>query len=99
LPAAYRPLIRPSATFSSGAGEKGLSLIAAPGVVGGGDFLNIVVGEFAMNAVDESSQLAGVDEERFTSMIAEFTPGLTSGARLFILRQEPQAHRYLSAVE
>ena len=52
-----------------------------------------------MNAVDEGAEFTGVDEKRFASMIAEFTPGLTSGPRLFIFGQDPKADWNLSAVE
>ena len=47
------------------------SFVAAPGVVGVGDLLDVVVGQFAVDAVDQRAQLAGVDEERLAAAVAK----------------------------
>lgn len=73
--------------------------VPAPCMVSVDDLCNVGVGQFAMNAVDVRAEFAGVDEESFAAMIAGFTPGLTSGARLFVFRQEPQTDRNLRALE
>jgi hypothetical protein len=38
--------------------------LAAPGVIGVGDLLDVFVGQFAVDAVHQCPQLAGVNEER-----------------------------------
>ena len=40
-----------------------MTSISAPGVVGGGDLLEVGIGQFAVDAVDEGAEFAGVDEE------------------------------------
>jgi len=37
-------------------------VVTPPRVVGGGDFLQVGVGQLAVNAVDEGAEFAGVDE-------------------------------------
>ena len=77
------------------AGEVGVfarAFVSAPGVVGGDDFLEVGVGQLAVDAVDEGAEFAGVDEEGVFAAVASF-------AVVFVFRQEPQADRNLRAVE
>ena len=43
---------------------------------GGGDFLKIGVGQLTVDAVDESAELAGVDEESVLAAVAETAFGV-----------------------
>ena len=45
--------------------------VTAPAVIGGGDFCEVGVGEFAVDAVDEGTEFAGVDEQGFTLTVSE----------------------------
>ena len=42
--------------------ESGVTLVAAPSMIGGRDSVQVGVSELTMNAVDESAKLSGVDE-------------------------------------
>src|SRR5262245_20982679 len=77
------------------AGHVGISarlLLAAPGVVGGGDACNVLVGQPAMRAIHHAAEFAGVDEEHVATAVAEL-------AVLAVARKEPQARRDLRRVE
>ena len=50
--------------------------LAAPGVVGAGDARDVRVRQFAVGAVHQLAQLAGVDEEQLVLAIAEAAVGL-----------------------
>ena len=77
-------------------------------MIGAGDFLQVGVGELAVDAVDEGAEFAGVDEEGFAASIAELRPphpgplprsggeGVLAG---FALCQEPEADGNRRAVE
>jgi len=54
-------------------------------VVGAGDFLKVGVGEFAVDAVDEGAEFAGVDEEGLFAAVAE----AAFGVGMYIFRQKP----------
>jgi hypothetical protein len=49
-------------------------------VIGGGDFLEVGVGQFAVDAVNEGAELAGVDEKGLFAAVAKtpLTPALTA---------------------
>src|SRR3990172_1765598 len=49
---------------------------AAPSVVGVGDPGDIVIGQVAMDAIDQCAELAGVDEQSLAAAIPETTPTL-----------------------
>ena len=72
-------------------------LVAAPGVVGGDDLLEVGVGQFAVDAVDEGAEFAGVDEEGLLCGATVPRAGLPS--RVFVFREEPEADGNLRAVE
>ena len=63
------------------------ALFSTPCVIGGDDFLDVGVGQFAVDAVDERSEFAGVDEEGLFSAVATF-------AIVFVPGQEPEADGY-----
>ncbi len=78
-------------------------VVAPPLMVGPDNLLNVLLGEFTVNAVDKRAHLAGVDEERFTAAVAEaigdaavgvgdFAGGLAAG-------EEPEADGDLGAIE
>ena len=46
---------------------RGRNRVAAPGVVGAGDFGEVIVGQLAVGAVHHGAEFAGVDEERALS--------------------------------
>ena len=74
----------------------GLGLrIVAPGVIGGRDFVEVGVGQLAVDAVDEGAEFAGVDEEGLFAAVAEaaFDVGV------FVLREKPASDEDLHAVE
>ena len=69
--------------------------IATPRVVGSRDFLEVTVGELAVDAVDEGAHFPGVDEKGFFAALAE----AAFGVGFFVFREEPKADRNLGAVE
>ncbi len=62
-------------------------------MVGAGDFLEVGLGQFTVNAVDEGAQFAGVDEQSLLAAITAFRVGV------FVFREEPEADGNLRAVE
>ena len=58
--------------------------VSTPGVVGACDLGEVVVGQFAVHAVDHRAELAGVDEERFAAPVDNpaLTPGRYVGAEV-----------------
>ncbi len=58
-------------------------------MVGGGDFLQVGVGQLAVDAVDEGAEFAGVDEERLFAAVAE----AAFGGGIFAFCEEPEAGR------
>ncbi len=56
-------------------------LVAAPGMIGAGDFRDVVVRQFAMDAVGQRAELARVDEQRFAAPVAEAAVRLAVRAR------------------
>ncbi len=71
-----------------------------PVMVRVGQSLDLRVGEFPMNAIDQNAQLASINEQRraFAAVSFLLLDASKVGAT-FVSRQEPQAHRNLSAVE
>src|SRR4029450_9987126 len=67
-------------------------LLAAPSVVGSGDSGNIVIREFTLGAVHQVAELAGIDEQHFSSPVTETVIA-------FVARQEPQAGGNLGRIE
>jgi len=67
-------------------------LVAAPGVVGAGDLLDVVGGQLAVRAVDHGAELARIEEERLAPAIAEAAVLLGAG-------EEPETDRDLRRVE
>ena len=61
-------------------------------MVGAGDLGDVLVGQFAVDAVDQRAQLAGVDEQRLAAPVAE-------PAVLLVAGEEPEADRNLRRVE
>ncbi len=57
--------------------RRGRDGIAAPGVVGVGDAGDIGIGEFAVNAVDQGAEFAGVDEQGLFAAVAKTVRGRT----------------------
>ena len=68
------------------------ALVAAPSVICPGDLLHIRVGEFAVDAVHQSSHLARINEQGFATPVAE-TP------ILLVPCEEPEADRNLRRVK
>ena len=68
--------------------------VALPGVVGVGQTLDVLVGQLAMDSVDQRAQLAGVDEQRFAATVAD-----RLCQSVLVPRQKPQADRNLRAVK
>ena len=66
--------------------------LAAPGVIGIGDTINVLVGQLAVGAVHHTAELTCVDEEHLAAAVAEL-------AVLLVTRQEPQAGGDLRRVE
>ncbi len=60
-----------------------------------GDLLQVGVGQFAVDAVDEGAEFAGVDEEGVLAAVAEAAFGVGG----FVFREEPEADGDLGAVE
>ena len=58
-------------------------MVTSPGVVGVGDFCEILIGEFAVYTVNQFSHFAGVDKKRFAAPDAESyilaCAGMTAG--------------------
>lgn len=71
------------------------TFITTPRMVGGGDLVEIDIGQLAMHTIDQGSEFARVYEQGVLASIAEATLGIGG----FVLRQEPQADRDLRAVE
>ena len=68
------------------------AFLSPPRMVGRHDLLNVSVCQLAVDAVDQRSQLSGIDKQRLALAFAAFGLG-------FVLRQKPQANRDLRAVE
>jgi hypothetical protein len=66
------------------------TLVAAPSVVSVGDLLDVNLGRFAVDAIDQRAQLASVDEQHMAAAVAE-------PAVLLVVGQEPQAARLLKS--
>ena len=79
-------------TLTLSRGQRGIDSLAAPGVIGVSDTGDIVVRQLAVGAVDHPAHLARVDEQDFAGAVAMATA-------LAILREEPEAGRYLRRVE
>ena len=71
------------------------AFISPPCVVGSGDFLQIGVGQLAVNAVDEGAEFPRVDDEGLFAAVAE----AAFGVGVFVFREEPEADGNLRAVE
>ena len=76
-------------------------LLATPGVVGVGDAGDVLVGEFAVGAVHQRPELAGVYEEHLTAAVAALTPSPSRGRgeTALVASEEPQARGNLRRVE
>ena len=72
-----------------------LTVDSPPKVIGTADLLQVGLQQLPVHPIDQAAELAGIDEQRLPAPIAE-TP-LAVGS--FALRQEPEAHRDLGAVE
>src|SRR5882762_5493428 len=68
------------------------SLVTAPRVIGSCDMRHVVVAQFTMYSISQSSHLASVDEQCFSPPVAE-------SSVLFISSKEPQADRNLCRIE
>ena len=66
-------------------------LLAAPGVVGVGDALDVVVAQLAVRAVDHVPQIARVDEEHLVAAVV--------ATAVAVLGEEPETGGYLGRVE
>ena len=71
--------------------------LAAPGVIGFGNFPDFFVGEFAPGAVYQHAHLAGVDKEHLPAPIAQFVFQHKAIAAVF--SQDPQTSRNLCGVK
>src|SRR5579885_672619 len=60
-------------------------LVTSPRMVRSGDFRHVIVAKLTVHSVDQRSKLTGIDEERFSSAVAE-------SAVLLVASEEPEAH-------
>src|SRR6185369_13061501 len=67
-------------------------LVATPGVIGAGDLRDVIVRHLTVGAVHQRSQLARVNEKRFTATVAETSIHL-------VPREKPEADWNLRRVE
>lgn len=72
-----------------------VAVLVAPVVVDAGDGLDVCGGEFAVDAVDQAAQAAGVDEQGFAAAVAQ----AAFGVGLFGAGDEPEADGDLGGVE
>ena len=75
-----------------GLGVPGRWGVAAPGVIGGGDLVEVGIGEFAVDAVNEGAEFASVDEEGFFAAVAKADvtePSAVSFNEFFRLHERP----------
>ena len=72
--------------------------ITPPVMVGVGDLLDVLVGQFPMGAVGHETHVAGIDEQHFAGAFKEFLARHAASV-IPVLRQEPQADGNLGAVE
>jgi len=69
-----------------------VGVFAFPILVGGGDLLDIIAGEFLLGAGDHGADLASIDEEGFALAVA-------SGGAVLALTQNPDADGDLGGEE
>ena len=70
-----------------GRGRFGRGETFAPGVVGIGDAGDVFVGQFAVGAVDHTTQFAGVDEQDFAAPVAELAVFAVAGKKPQLVRR------------
>ena len=64
-------------------------------MVGGRDFLQVGVGQLAVDAVDQGAEFAGIDEEGLFAAVAE----AAFGVAVLVFREEPEADGDLRAIK
>src|SRR5688500_6485504 len=67
-------------------------VVATPGVVGAGNFGDVGFGQFTVDAVNQRTEFAGVDEEGLFTAVA-------APAIVFVFREKPEADGNLCGVE
>ena len=68
------------------------AFVAAPCVVCPGNFCDVVVGQFAMDAINQRAEFAGINEKHFAAPVFEAVVPLVAG-------NEPEANRNLRGVK